>query len=73
MTLTILLRTTIQKNLKNKKDCMSFIEFAYNTSIHSTTNYFSFENVYDFDHLTHLDLFHLPIDERVSFKSNKKI
>jgi hypothetical protein len=31
---------------------MSFIEFAYDRSVHSTTDYSSFEIVYDFNPLT---------------------
>jgi len=38
-TLTQLLRAIIQNNLKKWEDCLSFIEFAYNRSVHSTTNY----------------------------------
>jgi hypothetical protein len=41
MTLTILLHIIIQKNLKNLEDCLSFIEFAYNHSMHSTTDFFT--------------------------------
>ena len=37
----LLLRTIFQKNLKNWEDCFPFIEFAYNRSVHSTTNFFT--------------------------------
>ena len=45
-TLTILLKTIIQKSLKNQEDCLSFIEFAYNRSVYFTTDYFSLEIAY---------------------------
>jgi hypothetical protein len=35
-TLTQLLRTVIQKNLKTWEDCLPFIEFAYNRTMHTT-------------------------------------
>ena len=38
-TLTTLLRTAIQKNLKSWEDCLPFIEFAYNRNVHSTTDH----------------------------------
>ena len=44
---------------------MPFIEFAYNYSMHSITNYSSFKIVYGFNPLTPLDLISLPVDERV--------
>jgi hypothetical protein len=44
-TLTQLLRVVIQKNLKNWEDCLSFIEFACNHSVHSTTEFSPFEIV----------------------------
>ena len=52
---------------------MSFIEFAYNSSVHSTTKFSPFEIVYGFNNpLTPMDLIHLPIDERVSLDGNHK-
>ena len=71
-TLSQLLRTVIQKNLKNWEECLSFIEFAYNRSVHSSTDYSPFEIVYGFNPLTPLDLVPLPIDERASLDVKKK-
>ncbi|KAL3566434.1 hypothetical protein D5086_031849 [Populus alba] len=71
-TLTQLLRVVIQKNLKNWEDCLPFIEFAYNRSVHSTTEFSPFEIVYGFNPLTPMDLIPLPIDERVSLDGNRK-
>uniref|UniRef100_A0A2N9G165 Integrase catalytic domain-containing protein n=1 Tax=Fagus sylvatica TaxID=28930 RepID=A0A2N9G165_FAGSY len=71
-TLSTLLRTIIQKNLKNWEDCLPFIEFAYNRSVHSTTDFSPFEIVYGFNPLTPLDLLPLPVNERTSLDGQKK-
>jgi hypothetical protein len=71
-TLTHLLRAVIQKNLKNWENCLPFIEFVYNRSVHSTTEFSPFEIVYGFNPLTPMDLIPLPIDERVSLDGNRK-
>jgi len=56
--LTQLLCAVIEKNLKNWKDCLPFIEFAYNRSVHSTIEFSPFEIVYGFNplnpHNTHI-------------------
>ena len=71
-TLSQLLRIIIEKNLKSWEDCLPFIEFAYNRSMHSTTSYSPFELVYGFNPLTPLDLIPLPIDERASLDGKRK-
>jgi len=51
---------------------LPFIEFAYNRSMHFTTDYSPFEIVYGFNPLTPLDLIPLPVDKMVSLDGNKK-
>jgi hypothetical protein len=58
--------------LKNWEDCLPFIEFAYNRSVHSTTDFSPFEIVYGFNPLTPLDLLPLPVDEKTSLDGQKK-
>ena len=65
-TLSTLLRTIIQKNLKNWEDCLLFIKFAYNWSVCSYTNFSPFEIVYGFNPLTLLDLLPLPVNKMTS-------
>ena len=51
---------------------MPFIEFTYNCSVHSSTDYSPFETMYGFNPLTPLDLIPLHVDERISLDGNKK-
>ena len=71
-TLTTLLYSVIKKNFKNQEDCLLFIEFAYNCSEHSTTDFSRFEFIYGFNQLIPLDLIPLTINENVSFDGNIK-
>ena len=61
-TLSTLLHTIIQKNLKNLEDCLPFIEFLYNRSVHSTTNFSPYEIVFGFNPLTPLDFLLLLVN-----------
>ena len=51
---------------------MPFIEFAYNRSVYSTTNFSPFEIVYDFNLLTLLDLLPLLVNEMTNLDGQKK-
>jgi hypothetical protein len=66
-----LLTSIIQKNL-NQEDFPPFIGFAYNYSVHSSTNFSPFEIICSFNLLAPLDLIHLPIDESVCLDGNRK-
>ena len=50
---------------------MSFVEFAYNRTVHSTTSFSPFEIVYGFNPLTPMDLIPLSFEERVSLDGEK--
>jgi len=71
-TLSQLLRALIQKNLKSWEECLPFVEFAYNRTVHSATGFSPFEIVYDFNPLTPMDLIPLLFEERVSLDGEKK-
>ena len=71
-TLSSLLRTVVNKNMKNWDECLAYVEFAYNRSIHSTTKHSPFEVVYGFNPITPLDLAPLPISEKVCMDGKKK-
>jgi hypothetical protein len=62
----------IQKNLKNWEDCLPFLEYVYNRSVHFTTEFLPFEIMYRFNPLTPMDLIPLPVEERVSLDDNHK-
>jgi phage-related protein len=40
--------------------------------MHFITKFSPFKTMYGFNHLTLLDLLHLPVDERVSFDGNRR-
>ena len=65
------MHTVINKNLKTWEDCLPFIEFAYNRTMHTTT-YSPFEVVYGFNPTTPLDLMPLSVNERDSLDGKKK-
>lgn len=62
----------IRKNLKNWKDCLSFIEFAYNQSVHCITNFSQFVIIYGFNLQTLFDLLHFSVNEMTNLDGQKK-
>ena len=66
------MRVVIQKNLKSWEECLPFIEFAYNRTVHSTTGFSPFEIAYGFNPLTPMDLIPLPCEERASLDGEQK-
>jgi len=71
-TLGALLRAIISKNIKSWDERLSFVEFAYNRAIHSTTHCSPFEVVYGFNPLTPLDLLPIPSNMFVSDAATSK-
>ena len=71
-TLSALLHSIIQKNLKNWEDFLPHVEFASNRSVHSTTNCSPFKVVYGFNPLTSLDLLPLLVEEHIHMDCKNK-
>ncbi|XP_071917089.1 uncharacterized protein [Coffea arabica] len=59
-------------NITSWEDCLPHVEFAYNRTVHTSTQFSPFEIVYGFNPLTPLDLSPLPISERVNLDGKKK-
>jgi hypothetical protein len=62
----------IKKNLREWEGCFLHVEFANNRAVHSTTQLCPFEVVYGFKPIMPLDLFPLPIQERVNMEASKR-
>ncbi|KZV40417.1 hypothetical protein F511_43065, partial [Dorcoceras hygrometricum] len=71
-TLGTLLRATISKKFKSLEECLPFVEFAYNSTVHSTTGFSPFEIVYGLNPLNPMDLLSLPMSERLNLDGKKK-
>ena len=67
-----MLRSIVNKNLKNLDGCLAYIEFTYNRSVHSTTKQSPFEVVYGFNPTTPLDLVSVPVSEMSNAYGAKK-
>lgn len=61
------------KDLETWEDYLSFIKFAYNISIHSSTSYSRFEIAYGFNPLTILDFSSLLLSEIISLDRKEKV
>ncbi|RDX78676.1 hypothetical protein CR513_41006, partial [Mucuna pruriens] len=60
-TLGQLLRCFVKRGLKDWEEWIPHVEFSYNQVFNTTTSYSPFELAYDFNPLSPLDLFPLPI------------
>jgi hypothetical protein len=66
-TLSTMLRVVLKKNIKMWKECLPYVEFAYNHSQHAITKKCPYEIVYGFVPNAPIDLLPLPTLERVNF------
>ena len=71
-TLSTLLQAVLKKNLKLWEESLPHVEFAYNRAVHSITKFCPFEIVYGFKPTAPIDLFPLPMQERVNFDASKR-
>ena len=71
-TLSTLLCTVVNKNLKNWDECLAFVEFTYNLSGHYTIKQSPFEVVYGFNPTTPLDLVPIPVNDKGIVDGAKK-
>jgi hypothetical protein len=55
-----MLRAVLKKNIKMWEECLPYIEFAYDHSLHSTTKMCPFQIVYGFLPRAPIDLMPLP-------------
>jgi hypothetical protein len=61
-----MLRTVLKDNLRLWEECLPYIEFAYNRSVHSITKLSPFMVVYGFNPRAPIDLLPLPPSEIVN-------
>jgi hypothetical protein len=70
-TLSTLLRAVLKKNIKMWEECLPHVEFAYNSSLHSTTKMCPFEIVYGLLPRAPIDLMPLPSSEKLNFNAKQ--
>jgi hypothetical protein len=69
--LSTMLRAFLKTNLKLWEECLLHIEFAYNTSVHSTMEVSPFQVVYGFNPRAPIDLLPLPSSETTCFDASQ--
>jgi hypothetical protein len=70
--LSTMLRAVLKDNLRLWEECLPHIEFAYNRSIHCTTNLSPFMVVYGFNPRAPIDLLPLPPSEIVNLDATQR-
>jgi transposase InsO family protein len=70
-TLSTMLWAVLKTNLKLWEECLPYIEFAYNRSVHSTMKVSPFQVVYDFNPHAPIDLLPLPPSETTYFDASQ--
>jgi hypothetical protein len=70
-TLSTMLRVVLKKNIKMWEECLPYVDFAYNRSLHSTTKMCPFEIVYGFLPCAPIDLMPLPSSKKLNFDATQ--
>jgi hypothetical protein len=66
-----MLSAVLKKNIKLWEECLPYVEFAYNRSMHSTTKMCPFEIIYGLIPRAPIDLVHLPNSEKLNFEAKQ--
>jgi hypothetical protein len=67
-----MLQAVLKKNLKLWEECLPYIEFSYNRSLHSTTNMIPFQIVYGFVPRAPIDLLPLASSVQNNFDATQR-
>jgi hypothetical protein len=67
-----MLRVVLKKNIKMWEECLPHVKFAYNRSLHSTTQMCPFEIVYGLLLHAPIDLMPLPSSEKLNFDAKQR-
>jgi hypothetical protein len=71
-TLSTMLQAVLKTNLMLWEECLLYIEFAYNRSIHSMMKVSPFQVVYGFNPRAPIDLLPLPPSETTCFDASQR-
>jgi hypothetical protein len=76
MTLSTMLRAVLKKNIKMWEECLPYVEFAYNRSLHSTTKMCPtkmclFKIIYGFLPRAPIDFMPLPSSKKLNFDATQ--
>jgi hypothetical protein len=71
-TLSTMLQAILKTNLKMWEECLPYIEFVYNRSVHSTTKVRPFQVVYSFNPRAPIDLLPLLPSEMTCFDASQR-
>jgi hypothetical protein len=71
-TLSTMLQTILNTNLKLWEECLPQVEFAYNRVVHSTTKFSLFQVVYGLNPRALIDLIPLPPLEFVNLDASQR-
>jgi hypothetical protein len=71
-TLSTMLQAVLKTNLMLWEECLPYIEFAYNRSIHSMMKVSPFQVVYGFNPRAPIDLLPLPPSETTCFDASQR-